>query len=58
MTTVTPTSSVAECFGLIDHLEKQNKEFGDKYKTFYSAQDFECVSGLDLKGIKAKEQIE
>lgn len=56
VTTVTPTGSVAECYGLIDHIEKQNQAFSDQHKSVYIAQDFECVSSLDMKGIEAKEE--
>lgn len=58
ITSVTPTGSVSECYGLIEHIEKQNKVISDKYKDVSIAQDFECVSSLDLKGIKLKEQTE
>lgn len=56
VTTVTPTGSVAECYGLIDHIEKQNKAFSEQHKSVYSAQDFECVSSLDMKGVEAKKE--
>ncbi|WP_323086605.1 hypothetical protein [Providencia alcalifaciens] len=56
ITSVTPTGSVAECYGLIDHIEKQNKMISDKYKDVSIAQDFECVSSLDMKGIGEPEK--
>ncbi|CQQ96335.1 Uncharacterised protein [Yersinia enterocolitica] len=58
ITSVTPTGNVSECYGLIEHIEKQNKVISDKYKSVSIAQDFECVSSLDLKGVKPKEKIE
>lgn len=58
ITSVTPTGSVSECYGLIEHIEKQNKVISEKYKSVFIAQDFECVSSLDLKGVKPKEKIE
>ncbi|WIF74515.1 hypothetical protein QN092_21385 (plasmid) [Proteus vulgaris] len=56
ITSVTPTGSISECYGLIEHIEKQNKVISEKYKSVSISQDFECVSSLDLKGVKPKEK--
>ncbi|HAT5579013.1 hypothetical protein [Proteus mirabilis] len=45
-------------FGLTYNGYNHSKVISEKYKSISIAQDFECVSSLDLKGVKPKEKIE